>query len=143
MSGSEESPGFFPYRFELRYAPLWAPLLARPGRDGVTVTEESFRATFGLLALETARSNVIGGHVTEGYRWFKAIGPRLSRVDDGLTFGTNTDRGVCVHFREPVPRVIGFKPHSALTVTVADCDGLVRTIGETTPRASGGTEPDS
>ena len=139
MSGSEASRAFFPYRFDLRYAPLWAPLAAWPGRDGVTLTDERFRATFGVLKLETTRDNVIGGHVTEGYRWYKAIGARLSRVDDGLTFGTNADRGVCVHFRDVVPRVIGFKPHSALTVTVEDCAGLVRAIGETTPRRSSGT----
>ena len=143
MSGSEEPRAFFPYRFDVRYAALWAPLAAWPGRDGVTLTDEVFRATFGVLKLETVRENVIGGHVTEGYRWYKVIGPRLSRVDDGLTFGTNTERGVCVHFRDPVPRVIGFKPHSALTVTVADCAGLVRAIGETTPRTSGSAEPDS
>lgn len=136
MSGSDEPRAFFPYRFDMRYAPLWAPLAAWPGRDGVTLTDEVFRARFGVLKLETTRDNVIGGHVTQGYRWYRAIGARLSRVDDGLTFGTNADRGVCVHFRVPVPRVIGFKRHSALTVTVADCAGLVRAIGETTPRTS-------
>jgi len=129
MSGSEPSRAFFPYRFDARFAPLWAPLAAWPGRDGVTLTDEVFRATFGVLKLETSRDNVIGGHVTEGYHWYKAIGVRLSRVDDGLTFGTNANRGVCVHFRDVVPRVIGFKPHSALTVTVADCAGLVQAIG--------------
>ncbi|HUF33749.1 MAG TPA: hypothetical protein VMN58_11145 [Acidimicrobiales bacterium] len=138
MSGSEEPRTFFPYRFDMRYAPLWAPLAAWPGRDGVTLTDEDFRATFGMLKLETTRDNVIGGHVTEGYRWYKAIGARLSRVDDGLTFGTNAERGVCVHFRDRVPRVIGFTPHSALTVTVTDCAGLVEVIGETTPRTSSG-----
>ena len=136
MSRSGAARAFFPYRFDLRYAPLWAPLAAWPGRDGVTLTDDGFRATFGVLKLETTRDNVIGGHVTEGYRWYKAIGPRLSLADDGLTFGTNADRGVCVHFREPVPRVIGRKAHSALTVTVADCAGIVRAIGETTPRAA-------
>jgi hypothetical protein len=129
---------FFPYRFDPRYAPFWGPFAVWPGRDGVTLDDDVFRATLGPLRLETERDNVLGGHVTEGYRWYKAIGARLSRVDDGLTFGTNADRGVCVHFRTPVPRVIGLKRHSALTVTVADCDGLVRAIGEATPR---GTPP--
>jgi hypothetical protein len=122
---------FFPYRFEMRYAPMWLPFGARPGRDGVTLTDDRlFRASFGFLKLETGLDNVAGGHITEGYRWYTAIGARLSFADDGLTFGTNRDRGVCVHFRERVPRVLGFKPHSALTVTVADCDGLLEAIGE-------------
>jgi hypothetical protein len=108
---------------------MWLPFGARPGRDGVTLTDERFRATFGLLKLETPRDNVAGGHITDRYRWYTAVGARLSFADDGLTFGTNRDRGVCIHFRERVPRVIGFRPHSALTVTVDDCEGLVEAIG--------------
>ena len=127
---------FFPYRFDRRYAAMWAPFGARPGHDGVTLTDDSFRATFGFLKLRTDRDNVVGGHITEHYRWYTAIGARLSRADDGLTFGTNHDRGVCVHFHQRAPRVIGFKPHSALTVTVADCEGLLEAIGQATPRSA-------
>ena len=124
---------FFPYRFDGRFAAMWLPFGAWPGRDGVTLSDDHFRATFGFLRLETPRGNVAGGHVTGRYRWHTAIGARLSLVDDGLTFGTNRDRGVCVHFRERVPRVIGFRPHSALTVTVEDCESLVQAIGEDSP----------
>lgn len=120
---------FFPYRFDRRFLLQWVPFGPRPDRDGVTVSDAVFRATFGRLTLETARANVTGGHVTDNYRWYTAIGPRLSMVDDGLTFGTNFDSGVCVHFAEPVPPVLGRKPHSALTVTVADCAGLVAALG--------------
>ena len=35
-----------------------------------------------------------------------------------------------LHAREPIPHVLGRKPHSALTVTVADCEGLVERLGE-------------
>ena len=122
--------GFFPYRFDKRLALMWLPFGVRPGRDGVTVTDEVVRATFGWLKLETPRSNVLGGHVTGPYRWHTAVGARLSFVDDGLTFGTNRDLGVCLHFNERVPAVLGSKRHSALTVTVADCDALVAAIGE-------------
>jgi hypothetical protein len=123
---------FFPYRIDWRFAPMWMPLGVRPGRDGVHVdaTGNVFRATYGFLHLATPLDNVAGGHITSGYRWYTAVGARLSFVDDGLTFGTNRDGGVCVHFVEPVPRVLGRKPHSALTVTVADCDGLIERIGE-------------
>ena len=126
---------FFPYRFDARFAPMWLPFGALPGRDGVTLTTDRFRATFGILRLDTPLDNVAGGHITGGYRWYTAVGARLSFVDDGLTFGTNPEHGVCVHFRTPVRRVIGFRPHSALTVTVADCDGLVEAIGEVAPVA--------
>ena len=126
---------FFPYRFDARLAPAWLVFGALPGRDGVTVTADRLRATFGVLRVDTSLDNVAGGHVTGNYRWYTAVGARVSFVDDGLTFGTNPDRGVCIHFREPVRRVIGFRPHSALTVTVDDCDGLVDAIGGDTPNA--------
>jgi hypothetical protein len=121
---------FFPYQFDRRFVAMWAPFGVRPGRDGVTVSDDRLLATFGFLRLATDRANVAGGHITEGYRWYTAIGARLSVADDGLTFGTNHDRGVCIHFHERVPRVLGNRPHSALTVTVADCQGLVAAIGE-------------
>ncbi len=125
---------FFPYRFDARFAAMWLPFGVRPSRDGVTLSGDRFRATFGFLKLETPLANVAGAHITAGYRWYTAIGARLSLVDDGLTFGTNPDRGVCVHYRDRVPRVIGGRPHSALTVTVEDCEGLVEALGEVAPR---------
>lgn len=125
---------FFPYDCDLRFAPIWGAAGVRPGRHGVTITDTAFRATYGLLQLETPIANVVGGHITEGYRWWTAVGPRLSFVDDGLTFGTNANRGVCVHFHERVPKVIGPRRHSALTVTVDDCEGLLALIGEDAPR---------
>ena len=119
---------FFRYRFDLRFAPLWLPLGARPRRDGVRLSDDEFRATLGVFKLVTSRANVVECHITEGYRWFKAIGARLSAADDGLTFGTNAERGVCVHFRDRVGPVLGVRPHSAVTVTVEDCEGLVAAL---------------
>lgn len=124
---------FFPYDCDSRFFPVWGAVGVRPGKHGVTVDDTTFRATFGRLTLETPIENVAGGHVTEGYRWWTAVGPRLSFVDDGLTFGTNTKRGVCVHFHERVRKVIGPRRHSALTVTVADCEGLLEVIGRDDP----------
>lgn len=119
---------FFPYRFDRRYRAIWYPLGARPGTDGVTVDGAVFRATYGRMRLETDIANVTGAHVTRDYQWWKAVGMRLSLVDDGLTFGTATHGGVCVHFDQRVRRVVGFKDHSALTVTVDDLEGLVAAI---------------
>lgn len=127
---------YFPYRFDWRFVPLWLPFGVRPGRSGVTLTDDGrLRATYGFLQLRTVLDNVAGAHVTDGYRWYTAIGARVSFADDGLTFGTNRDRGVCVHFRERVPRVIGFKSHPALTVTVGDCEGLVDALTTRSPPA--------
>lgn len=126
---------FFPYDVDGRFAVALSLTGVRADHDGVTVTDEDLLATFGFLRLRTPLANVEGAHITEGYRWWTAVGARLSLADDGLTFGTNHRRGVCVHFRKRVPRVIGFRPHSALTVTVADCEGLVERLGEVAPRS--------
>lgn len=116
----------FPYSVDYRFTPMWAPLGLRPWRDGVTLADDGrFVATFGLIRVETTRSNVDGAHITRGYRWWTAVGVRRSFRDDGLTFGTNREAGVCVHFRDNVRSPLRAKGHSALTVTVLDLEGLV------------------
>jgi hypothetical protein len=98
----------FPYRYDHRLAPFWRPFLVRMRRDGVDLTDDGrFVARFGPLRVDTPITNVDGAHVTGPYRWWTAPGARLSFTDDGLTFGTNAERGVCVHF---VERVRGFGP---------------------------------
>lgn len=126
---------FFSYRFDKRFVAMWLPFGARPGHDGVHIDDGQFRATFGFLKLITTLDNIAGGHITEGYRWWTAVGARQSLADDGLTFGTNPERGVCVHFHERVRATLSPRPHSALTVTVEDCQGLVDVLGLDEPGA--------
>ena len=120
----------FGYAIDKRYLPVLLPFLLRPTKDGVMVTDEgSFVATFGFFKIATPLSNVTGAHVTRNYRWWTACGVRLSRADDGLTFGTNRDAGVCIHFAEKVSSALRRSGHSALTVTVADVSGLTEALG--------------
>jgi hypothetical protein len=120
----------YSYAVDKRYLPLLVPLGFRASKDGVTLTDDaSFLATFGFLKLATPLSNVTGAHITRGYRWWTAFGIRGSMVDDGLTLGTNHEAGVCIHFAEKVPSSIRRSGHSALTVTVADLDGLTSALG--------------
>jgi hypothetical protein len=120
----------FGYAIDKRYLPVLLPFFVRPAKDGVTLKDEgSLVATFGLLKIATPLSNISGAHITRNYRWWTAIGVRMSYVDDGLTFGTNHDGGVCIHFAEKVPSPLRRSGHSALTVTVADMDGLTRALG--------------
>lgn len=81
------------------------------------------------MRLETPLTNVDHTLVTGPHRWFTAVGLRLSFTDDGITFGTNHRAGLCIAFVEPVHRVLGFKDHSALWVSVADPEGLAAAIG--------------
>jgi hypothetical protein len=120
----------YEYKIDKRYLPVLLPFLLRPAKDGVTLTDEgSFVATFGLFKIVTPRANITGAHVTRHYRWWTAVGVRMSRADDGLTFGTNHDGGVCIHFAEKVPSPLRRSGHSALTVTVADLGGLTAALG--------------
>lgn len=119
----------FKYAVDKRFLPVLLPFGFRRSKDGVTITAEGdFNATFGILALRTRIDNIDGAHITSDYRWWKAIGPRRSFVDDGLTFGTNHNAGVCIHFREKVPSALRRQGHSALTVTVEDLKGLVEVL---------------
>ena len=121
----------FGYAIHKRYLPVLLPFLLRPAKDGVTLTDDgSLVATFGFFKIETQISNITGAHVTRNYRWWTAVGVRMSRVDDGLTFGTNHDAGVCIHFAERVGSPLRRTGHSALTVTVADLEGLTRALGD-------------
>ncbi len=121
---------YFGYAIDKHYLPVLVPFLVRPAKDGVTLTDEgSLVATFGFFKIATPLSNITGAHVTRNYRWWTAVGVRGSRVDDGLTFGTNHDAGVCIHFAEKVPSPLRRSGHSALTVTVADLEGLTTVLG--------------
>ena len=121
--------GRFPYAVDRRFIPVLIPFGLRAKTDGVTVDEEGlFSATFGWFHLSTPLSNVDGAHITTDYRWWTAIGARMSWADDGLSFGTNTHAGVCVHFKEKVPSMFSREGHSALTVTVRDLEDLVEAL---------------
>jgi hypothetical protein len=120
----------FGYAIDKRYLPVLLPFLLRPNRDGVTLTDDgALVATFGVFKVTTPVSNVTGAHITRDYRWWTSFGVRMSRVDDGLTFGTNHDGGVCIHFAEKVPSALRKSGHSALTVTVAELETLTRALG--------------
>ena len=120
----------FGYAIDKRYLPVLLPWLLRPTRDGVTLSDDgAFVATFGLFKVTTPITNISDAHITRKYRWWTAFGVRMSRADDGLTFGTNHNAGVCIHFGERVPSALRRRGHSALTVTVADLDGLTRALG--------------
>ncbi len=120
----------FRYAIDKRYLPVLLPFLLRPSRDGVILTDDDFVATFGLVKITTPRTNITGAHITRHYRWWTACGVRMSRADDGLTFGTNRDAGVCVHFAEKVRSPLRRAGHSALTVTVADLAELQAALGD-------------
>ena len=119
---------FFPYALDGRWTPMFT-LLGVDSTDGVTVgADGTLVATYGRKRVETTVENVRHTEISGPHRWYTAVGLRLSFADDGLTFGTNHHRGLCLDFVEQIPRVIGFKDHSSLWVSVADPEGLAAAI---------------
>jgi hypothetical protein len=133
----------FGYAVDPWYLPLILPFGFRRHHDGVVLDDDTFVATFGFVTMRTPRANISGAHVTRHYRWWTAFGIRASQADDGLSFGTNRDAGVCVHFTEKVPSRLRRSGHSALTVTVEDLEGLTQALGgdETGGDDTGGPPP--
>ena len=132
----------FAYAIDKRYWPLLVPFGLRASKDGVTLTDEGFlSATFGFFKIKTPLANVTEAHITRNYRWWTAFGVRGSMVDDGLSFGTNHNAGVCIHFAEKVPSPLRRSGHSALTVTVADLEGLTSALGAGQGEASSASPP--
>ena len=118
----------FPYRLDMRWKAMFS-LLGVDDSDGVTVGDDgSLVATYGRKRVETTVDNVAGTEISGPHRWYTAVGLRLSFADDGLTFGTNHQRGLCIEFVERIPKVIGFKDHAALWVSVADPEGLAAVL---------------
>jgi len=118
----------FAYEVDGRWGPLFK-ILGLERSDGVTLVDGELRATYGRLAVTTPLDNVVGTSITGPHRWYTAVGVRLSFADDGLTFGTNHKRGLCIEFAEKIPRVIGLKDHSTLWVSVADPEALAAALG--------------
>ena len=119
---------YFPYRFDKRWTVLFLAL-GVSDKDGVTITGKGeLIATFGRFKVKTTVANVDHTLVTGPHRWYMAVGLRLSFTDDGLTFGTNHRKGLSIAFVEKIPKVIGFKKHSTLWVSVADPEGLAAAI---------------
>ncbi|BCB75884.1 hypothetical protein GCM10022251_54670 [Phytohabitans flavus] len=101
-----------------------------PATAWVVLADGRFEIRFGFWRLTTTRANVVSARRTGPYRWWRGLGPRLSMVDRGVTFGTSTGPGVCVSFASPVPALApgGWLRHPAVTVTVADPDALVNAL---------------
>lgn len=136
-SDDVEPAATFAYRFDRRWAPLFK-VLGVDDTDGVHLYDDGrMLVTFGRVSVETNIGNVDHTLVTGPHRWYTAVGLRLSFADDGLTFGTNHERGLCIAFREKLPKVIGFRDHSALWVSVEDPEALAAAIDELRDRIAG------
>jgi hypothetical protein len=112
----------FDFAFDPRFRAPLAVVGVLPHTATVVVTDDEFYARFGPWRVRTARSNIIDAEVSGPYRWYRAVGPRLSFADHGATFGSTPRGGVCLRFAEPVAALLpgGLLRSPGLTVTVTD-----------------------
>jgi hypothetical protein len=121
--------------FAFEFAPMYRlgglPFGITAHTSGITVTAEELRVRFGPWRVRTPLANISLIRITGPYAYLKTAGPaRLGLTDRGLTFATNSERGVCLAFHTPI---VGIEPtgllrHPNLTVTPADCVGLMAAL---------------
>ena len=112
----------FHFAFEPRFRHLLATLGVRPANSRVTIGATTLMIQFGPWRVDTPIANVREVCETGPYQWYRAIGPRLSLADRGLTLGSTTAGGVCLLLHEPVPGLIPFGAirHPGITLTIED-----------------------
>ena len=122
-------------RFSFAFAPAHriaaVPFGVLPATAWVEVGATRLRARFGFWTLDTPRANIAHVTTTGDYSFVRTAGPaHLSLSDHGVTFATNSERGVCVQFHEPVAVLdpTGHLTHPGATFTVADPDSLVAAL---------------
>jgi hypothetical protein len=100
--------------------------------SGLELDADGLRVRLGPWLVTTPLRNLAGAEVVGPFSAFRAIGVRLSLADRGLTFGTTTERGVCLRFHEPVPGIEpwGLLRHPGLTVTVAEPDLVAAAVNK-------------
>ncbi|MBA3851417.1 MAG: hypothetical protein H0X59_03510 [Chloroflexi bacterium] len=113
----------YPLRVGPRQRWLLLPFGVRRDNAWVRLDDEQFIARFGFFSLRTPLANIVRWEIKGPYRWFTALGVRLSIRGGDVTFGSSDHGGVRLDFREPVPLARVLKP-PALSLTVDDLEGF-------------------
>ena len=124
----------FSFDFDTKLVPAAALFGVTSRTASVDVDDLHLTVRFGPWRLTTPTGNVAAATVTGPYRWWKVAGPaHLSFADRGITFATNTRRGLCLQFREPVGAIMPGQlvTHPGATVTVAEPEALAEALDVT------------
>ena len=117
----------FEFAFDPRYRTLGRLFGVTPERSWVTVDDTELAARYGPWRIRTPLTNIAAVLLTGPYRLIKTAGPaRLGVTDRGLSFTSNSDKGVEIRFREKIAGVdrAGLIRHPNLTLTVKDPERL-------------------
>lgn len=121
----------FPFAFEDRYVTPARLFGVTPDTTSIVVRDGHLTACFGRWRIDTTVDNIAAVTLTGPYAFVKTAGPaHLGVTDRGLTFATNSHAGVCLELRERIRGIdpLGWIRHPNLTLTPADCAGLVAAL---------------
>ena len=121
----------FGFDFDARYARLARWFGIAPSNAWIEVGDEVLTARYGRWRLCTELSNIKAVTITGPYRFLRTAGPaRLGLSDLGLTFASNSRRGVLISFHRRVPGIeaLGLLRHGELTVTVKRPEDLAEML---------------
>ncbi|WP_181779067.1 hypothetical protein [Pseudonocardia pini] len=121
----------YQFSFTRLTRPVLAVLGVGPGTSWVRVEHDRLDVRFGPWRVQTLLTNIASVETSGPFGLVKALGPRLSLADRGLTFGSDTDGGVCLRFIRPVTGLVpfGLLHHPGLTVTVSTPQLLISRVG--------------
>lgn len=129
----------FDFRFDRPARYLLAAFGVTPATSGVDVGRDTLRVRYGPWRLSVDRRNVKTASVIGPFSAWRAIGPRMSLADRGVTFGTSTRAGVCVRLWQPVAALAPARllTHPAVTLTVDRPAELARLLRRGRPGLAG------
>jgi hypothetical protein len=121
-----------PERYPLRFTPnsraLLAPLGVVEPLAYAKLGEDELSVRFGAYTFKTPLSNIVAIEQSGPYKWWRALGVRMSLKDRGLTLGSATDRGVCLRFGEPAPGPLPGIRHPGLTIMPAEPEKFINAL---------------
>jgi hypothetical protein len=133
MPTTLEPPDIFGFAFTVAYRAAGLPFGVTPHTAEAVIQGSHLRVRFGPWRLDTNLENVADIAVTGPYWFLKTAGPaRLAVTDRGLTFATNSRRGVRLRFHHTVRGIepSGLLRHPELTLTVADIDRFLTRLSK-------------
>jgi hypothetical protein len=140
VTGASQLPDTFDFAFSTAYRAASFPFGVRPRTAEAVILGSCLHVRFGPWRLNTTLENVADIAVTGPYAFVMTAGPaRLAVTDRGLTFATNSHRGVRLRFRRKVPGIepTGLLRHPELTLTVRDIDRFVARVSAGLPASVG------
>ncbi len=116
------------FHFSPAYRIAALPFGVTPRRAWLEVQEGLLRVRFGPWRLQTELTNVDAVESSGSYTFVKTAGPaHLSLADHGVTFASNSHRGICLTFKDfvRVEAPVGHWRCPGATVTPADPDAFL------------------